>query len=190
MEESENDNTMVETEQIKTTSQKIRDFIQKEVLPIEHQLLNQSFSKSESLLNEKRKKVKELKLWTPFLPKEIGGLGLSLVEYAHISEILGFSPFGHYVFNCQAPDVGNMELLMQFGSDELKKKYLLPLVNGEIRSCFSMTEPEFAGSNPVNMATIAAKEGNDYVINGHKWFTTAADGAAFAIVMAVTNPSA
>src|ERR1051325_4357478 len=117
-----------QTEQVKPIVQAIRDFLHNEILPIEHQLLNQSFSKSEPLLNEKRKKVKELKLWAPFLPKETGGLGFLLVEYAHISEVLGFSPFGHYVFNCQAPDVGNMELLMQFGSDELKKKYLFPLV--------------------------------------------------------------
>ncbi|HXH19576.1 MAG TPA: acyl-CoA dehydrogenase family protein [Chitinophagales bacterium] len=171
-------------------AQKIKEFLHNEILPVEHQLLNQTFSKSEILLNEKRKKVKEAKLWAPFLPEEYGGLGLPLTEFAYISEVLGFSPFGHYVFNCQAPDVGNMELLMQFGSDELKKKYLLPLVNGEIRSCFSMTEPEFAGSNPVMMATTAIKDGDEYVINGHKWFTTAADGAAFAIVMAVTNPSA
>lgn len=178
------------TGHLKTLAQKIRDFLQAEILPIEHRLLNQPFSKSEVLLNEKRKKVKEAKLWAPFLPRKIGGVGLSLVEYAHISEILGNTPFGHYVFNCQAPDVGNMELLMQFGSDALKKKYLMPLVNGEIRSCFSMTEPEFAGSNPVMMGTSAVKEGSKYVINGHKWFTSAADGAAFAIVMAVTNPAA
>jgi alkylation response protein AidB-like acyl-CoA dehydrogenase len=91
------------------------------------------------------------------------------------------------IFNCNAPDIGNMELMHQFASAELKEKYLHPLMNGEIRSCFAMTEPEFAGSNPVNMATTAQREGNQYVINGHKWFTTAADGANFTIVMAVTD---
>jgi alkylation response protein AidB-like acyl-CoA dehydrogenase len=109
------------------------------------------------------------------------------MEFAQVSEVLGTSPLGHLIFNCNAPDIGNMELLHQFASAELKKKYLHPLMNGEIRSCFAMTEPEFAGSNPVNMATTAQREGNQYVINGHKWFTTAADGANFTIVMAVTD---
>jgi acyl-CoA dehydrogenase len=101
--------------------------------------------------------------------------------------VLGTSPLGHLIFNCNAPDIGNMELMHQFASSELKKKYLHPLMNGDIRSCFAMTEPEFAGSNPVNMATTASREGDQYVINGHKWFTTAADGAHFTIVMAVTD---
>jgi alkylation response protein AidB-like acyl-CoA dehydrogenase len=117
-------------------------------------------------------------------------MGLSLLEFAHISEALGRSPLGHYTFNCQAPDVGNMEILHLFGTDEQQERFLQPLVQGDIRSCFSMTEPEHAGSNPVWMSTTAEKEGDDYVINGHKWFTSSADGAAFAIVMAVTNPDA
>jgi alkylation response protein AidB-like acyl-CoA dehydrogenase len=107
-----------------------------------------------------------------------------------VSEELGRSPVGHYALNCQAPDVGNMELLMAYGSDDIKKRYLEPLVAGRIRSCFSMTEPEHAGSNPVWLSTKAIRDGNDYVITGRKWFTTGADGAAFAIVMAVTNPDA
>ena len=104
------------------------------------------------------------------------------------SEELGRCPFGHFVFNCQAPDAGNMEILMEFGTRGAEGALAAPLVRGEIRSCFSMTEPEYPGSNPVWMATTAVKDGGDYVINGHKWFTSAADGAAFAIVMAVTNP--
>src|SRR5262249_34332987 len=111
-------------------------------------------------------------------------------EFAHISEALGHSPLGHYIFNCQAPDVGNMEILMHHGTAAQKETYLMPLIRGEIRSCFSMTEPEYPGSNPTWMKTAAVKDGDDYVINGHKWFTSAADGAAFAIVMAVTNPEA
>jgi alkylation response protein AidB-like acyl-CoA dehydrogenase len=93
------------------------------------------------------------------------------------------------VFNCQAPDIGNMELMHQFASEQLKSTYLIPLQRGEIRSCFSMTEPEHAGSNPVHMSTTALRDGDSYVINGHKWFTTAADGAAFTIVMAITDPN-
>lgn len=169
---------------------KFRKFIEEHLYLIEHQLLNQSFYESEAKLNELRKKAKKAGLWAPHIPKEYGGMGLSLMEFAQVSEALGMTPYGHYTFNCHAPDVGNMELLMHFGSDEQKEKYLRPLIDGEIRSCFSMTEPELAGSNPIMLNTKAVKENDQYVINGHKWFTTAADGAAFAIVMAVTNPDA
>jgi acyl-CoA dehydrogenase len=117
-------------------------------------------------------------------------MGLSLFDYAFISEELGRTPLGHYCLGCQAPDVGNMELLLAHGSDALKKRFLEPLTKGRIRSCFSMTEPDNAGSNPVQLATRAEKQGSDYVITGRKWFTSSADGAAFAIVMAVTNPEA
>jgi alkylation response protein AidB-like acyl-CoA dehydrogenase len=107
-----------------------------------------------------------------------------------VSALLGTSPVGHYVANCQAPDVGNMELLHAHGSPALQQRWLGPLARGEIRSCFSMTEPEHAGSNPVWMGTRAVRDGDDYVITGRKWFTSSADGAAFAIVMAVTDPDA
>jgi alkylation response protein AidB-like acyl-CoA dehydrogenase len=107
-----------------------------------------------------------------------------------VSEELGRSPLGHLAFNCQAPDVGNMELLHAHGSAEQKRRWLDPLARGDVRSCFSMTEPEHAGSNPVWLSTTAVRDGDEYVIDGHKWFTSSADGAAFAIVMAVTNPDA
>jgi alkylation response protein AidB-like acyl-CoA dehydrogenase len=107
-----------------------------------------------------------------------------------VSEELGRSPLGHFLFNCQAPDVGNMEVLMAHGTPEQQATYLQPLIDGEIRSCFAMTEPEYPGSNPTWMGTTAVKDGDAYVLNGHKWFSSAADGAAFAIVMAVTNPEA
>jgi alkylation response protein AidB-like acyl-CoA dehydrogenase len=141
-------------------------------------------------LKEKRAKARETGLWAAHIPSDWGGAGLSFTEFAHLSEELGRSPLGHYVFNVQAPDVGNMELLLSHGTPEQKDRWLRPLVRGDIRSCFSMTEPEFAGSNPVWMGTTAVKEGGSWVIRGHKWFTTAADGAAFAVVMAVTNPDA
>jgi alkylation response protein AidB-like acyl-CoA dehydrogenase len=126
--------------------------------------------------------------WAPNLPVGAGGTGASLVELGLISEELGRTPTGHYVFGCQAPDAGNAELLLLHGSEEQRDRYLVPLASGQIRSCFCMTEPEFAGSNPVQMGTVARREGDDYIIEGHKWFATAADGARFAIVMAVTNP--
>jgi alkylation response protein AidB-like acyl-CoA dehydrogenase len=107
-----------------------------------------------------------------------------------VSEVLGRTPFGHYVCNCQAPDVGNMELLLHAGTPAQQAAWLGPLTRGAIRSCFAMTEPEHAGSNPTWLSTRADRDGDDYVITGHKWFTTGADGAALAIVMAVTDPEA
>ena len=115
-------------------------------------------------------------------------MGLSLMEHALVSEVLGQSPLGHYVFGCQAPDAGNIEILHLYGTPAQKEKYLKPLIEGKIRSCFSMTEVDMPGSNPVMLETTAIKDGTDYVINGHKWYSSSADGAEFAIVMAVTNP--
>jgi alkylation response protein AidB-like acyl-CoA dehydrogenase len=168
----------------------IRTFMETEVYPLEARLASQSFRELVPELRHKRAKVREMGLWVPQIPKEYGGVGLSFQEHALVSEELGRSTLGHYVFNCQAPDAGNMEILMEFGTPQQKEKWLQPLVRGDVRSCFSMTEPEYPGSNPVWMATTAVKDGPDYVINGHKWFTSAADGASFAIVMAVTNPQA
>ncbi|RME82145.1 MAG: acyl-CoA dehydrogenase [Caldilineae bacterium] len=170
--------------------QRIAEFLRAEVYPLERAFLTEGPESIEEDLAARRAQVKDMGLWVPPLPPEFGGMGLSLYEFAFVSEILGRSPLGHYVFNCQAPDIGNMELLWHHGSREQKERYLEPLAAGEIRSCFSMTEPEHAGSNPVHMSTTAVREGDTYVINGHKWFTTAADGAAFAIVMAVTDPQA
>jgi alkylation response protein AidB-like acyl-CoA dehydrogenase len=168
----------------------IREFVREEVAPLERAFIGQRFKALLPELNEKRRKAQKLGLWLPQIPPEYGGMGLTLVEHGYVSQELGWSPLGHYVLNCQAPDAGNMEILMEHGSPEQKERFLMPLLRGEIRSCFSMTEPEHPGSNPTWMSTTAVKEGEDYVINGHKWFTSAADGAAFAIVMAVTNPQA
>ena len=151
-------------------------------------ILNCRWNEKLPKLNELRDKVKAQGLWLPQIPRAYGGLGLTNAQHGEISEILGASPYGHYVFNCQAPDAGNMEILIECGTKEQKKKYLEPLLKGEIRSCFAMTEPDFAGSNPVNMGTIAIKKGKSYIINGHKWFTSGFDGADFAIVMLISNP--
>jgi alkylation response protein AidB-like acyl-CoA dehydrogenase len=164
-------------------------FLAKHIYPIEQVIIYGSFRSHLPALAELRALAQKQGLFAPHLSKEEGGLGLNLVEFAQISEVLGTSPLGHYVFNCQAPDIGNMELMHQFASEQLKLTYLTPLQRGEIRSCFSMTEPELAGSNPVHMSTTAVRDGDFYVINGHKWFTTAADGAAFTIVMAITDPN-
>jgi len=166
----------------------IREFVEEEIVPLERPFLDHGFNAIVPQLDALRQKARELGLWLPQISQEYGGMGLSLVEHGHVSEALGRTLLGHYVFNCQAPDAGNMEILIEYGTAEQKEKYLVPLLNGEIRSCFSMTEPENPGSNPTWMSTTAVKEGDEYVITGHKWFTTGADGAAFAIVMAITNP--
>ncbi|MFN8441367.1 MAG: acyl-CoA dehydrogenase family protein [Caldilineaceae bacterium] len=171
---------------IRTTRQMIAD----DVMPLETAFLQDGFRTVLPTLEKVRQKVKAAGMWAPFLPAEYGGLSLSLPDYARLSEELGRTPLGHFSFHCQAPDVGNMEVLLHHGNEEQKQRWLAPLAHGEIRSCFAMTEPQHAGSNPIWLSTSAVKEGSDYVINGHKWFTTAADGAAFAIVMAVTNPEA
>jgi acyl-CoA dehydrogenase len=165
----------------------IRAFIDDEIIPLESQF-GHSMKALEPILAEKRQKVKDLGLWLPQIDKEFGGLGLSLVEHGYVSQELGRTPLGHYVFNCQAPDAGNMEILIEYGTAEQQAQFLHPLLRGETRSCFSMTEPENAGSNPTLLSTTAVLEGDSYIIDGHKWFTSSADGAAFAVVMAVTNP--
>ncbi len=139
-------------------------------------------------LNQKRDEFKNEGLWLPQIAKEWGGMGLSLHDFGRVSEILGGCFYGHYLFNCQAPDAGNMEILIEHGTREQQDEYLKPLLEGNIRSCFAMTEPENPGSNPVILPTTAVEDGDDYAINGHKWFTSGADGASFAIVMAITNP--
>ncbi len=167
-----------------------RLFLETHAFPLEREFLRVPFRDLVPKLNEIRAEAKRKNLWAPHLPKKLGGLGLSLPEFAEISAVLGESPIGHYLFNCNAPDIGNQELLLSHGSEAQKAQWFEPLARGEIRSCFAMTEPEFAGSNPVWMATTAVRDGDEYVINGHKWFTSSADGAAFTIVMAVTDASA
>jgi len=167
----------------------VREFVRKNCVPLEAAIRTHGFKENLTDLEALRDEARKTGLFAPHVSKEHGGSGLSLMEFAPISEELGQSPIGHYVFNCQAPDAGNMELLAEFGSEDQQKRWLKPLVAGKIRSCFAMTEPEFAGSNPVQMGTRAQKDGDSWVINGHKWFTTAADGAAFTIVMAQTSDS-
>jgi alkylation response protein AidB-like acyl-CoA dehydrogenase len=178
------------SEKMQTILGMIDEFVDKELIPLEPEFLTKPSTSLRSVFEEKRKMVKQMELWAPNHPKEYGGMELNLMEHALVSESLGRSPLGHYIFGCQAPDAGNIEILHQFGSEAQKEKYLSPLVDGKIRSCFSMTEVELPGSNPVMMDTTAVKDGDDYVINGQKWYTSSADGAEFAIVMAVTNPEA
>ena len=175
---------------IQTIVEMINEFVEAELIPLEPEFLAGEFEDILPKLREKQELVKKMELWAPNFPVECGGMGLSLLEHGLVSEALGRSPLGHFVFWCQAPDAGNVEILHDHGTKEQKERYLNPLVRGEIRSCFAMTEVDMPGSNPVMLETTAIKDGDDYVINGHKWYTTAADGAEFAIVMAVTNPEA
>jgi len=168
----------------------VEEFVREELMPLERPFLRHDFDTLLPLIEEKRRLAKRLGLWLPQIPEAEGGMGLSLYDHGLISELLGRTPLGHYALNCQAPDAGNMEILIEYGTSEQKERFLMPLLAGDVRSCFSMTEPENAGSNPTWLSTTAEKDGDDYIINGHKWFTTAADGATFAIVMAVTDPAA
>ena len=170
--------------------QTVGAFVREELIPLERPFLRHDFDTLLPLIEEKRQLAKRLGLWLPQIPETYGGMGLSLYDHGLVSELLGRTPLGHYALNCQAPDAGNMEILIEYGTPEQKERFLMPLLAGDVRSCFSMTEPENAGSNPTWLSTTAARDGDDYVIDGHKWFTTAADGAAFAIVMAVTDPAA
>lgn len=163
-------------------------FLKEEVSPLEKLLLGMNYSALEDAMTLVRAKARDNGLWNFPLPKNFGGHGMSLKEFAPLSEILGRSPLGHYACNIQAPDIGNMELLLHHGTDEQKEQFLKPLAYGKLRSCFGMTEPDNPGSNPVLLSTMAEKKEGGWVLNGTKWFTTGADGAGFCIVMAVTNP--
>ena len=178
------------SERLRTILGMIREFVDKELIPLEPYFNTVEFKDALPVLEEKRDMVKQMELWAPNHPKELGGMGLDLMDHALVSEELGRSPLGHYIFGCQAPDAGNIEILHKYGTEEQKEKYLKPLVEGRIRSCFSMTEVNMPGSDPAMMETTAVKDGDDYVINGQKWYTSSADGAEFAIVMAITDPDA
>lgn len=168
----------------------VRGFVDERIVPLEPMMIDKPFRHLLPELESLREEVRRRGWWLPQLSRELGGMGLGFMEHAMLSEALGRSPLGHYVFNAQAPDAGNMEVLLAFGTETQQQRWLRPLCAGRVRSCFSMTEPDRAGSNPVWMDTTAKKDGDSYVIAGRKWFTTAADGAAFAIVMAITDPAA
>ena len=143
------------------------------------------------VLEELKAKAKEIGLWNLFLPDNEYGAGLTNTEYAPLCEIMGRSgEIAPEACNCSAPDTGNMEILAEFGTEEQKERWLKPLLNGEIRSCFSMTEPEVSGADPTGLRTTAVRDGDEYVINGLKWFSSGGAHASVAIVMAVTNPDA
>ena len=178
------------SEEMQTLLQMVRSFMDAEVIPLEGEMLHGDQATLDTAVAAAQDKVRQMGAWAANHPVELGGLGLSMVEHGLLSEALGRSPLGHLIFGVQAPDAGNVEILHRHATDAQRERYLRPLVEGKIRSCFSMTEPELPGSNPVMMGTTAVRDGSDFVINGQKWFTSSADGADFAIVMAVTDPEA
>jgi acyl-CoA dehydrogenase len=142
------------------------------------------------ILVELRERARDEGLWNLFMPDERYGPGLTNWEYGMLCEEMGRNGIAPMVFNCSAPDTGNMEILAEHGTDEQRDRWLQPLLDGEIRSCFSMTEPETAGSDPTRLEASAELDGDDWVINGHKWFTSGYNGAAVSIAMVVTEPEA
>jgi alkylation response protein AidB-like acyl-CoA dehydrogenase len=166
-----------------------RAFMDEHVYPNEARISRED-DDAMALVDELRTRAKAEGLWAPHLPPEAGGTGSGFLTYAYLNEEIGRSTWAQYVFNCQAPDAGNGEILHMFGTPEQKERFLAPLVAGEVRSFFSMTEPEVSGSDPTTLRTRAVRDGDEWVIDGHKWFSSSAEGAAFAIVMAVTDPDA
>lgn len=168
----------------------VREIVERRIMPLEPALLAGPFRDVLPELSAVRAEVQARGLWAPQLPRSLGGMGLGLLEFAFVAEELGRSPLAHYAFNCQAPDAGNMELLRDHATQEQRDRWLTPLARGEIRSAFAMTEPDRPGSNPVWLETRAVRQGDEYVLDGRKWFASGADGARFVIVMAVTDPEA
>ncbi|HET9070675.1 MAG TPA: acyl-CoA dehydrogenase family protein [Acidimicrobiales bacterium] len=139
------------------------------------------------LIGELRRRARDEGLWLPHMPPEWGGMGLGPTAMAAVSAEAARSPIGPYVLNCQAPDEGNQHTLLHWGTEEQQERYLRPLCEGTIRSCFAMTEPEVAGSDPTLLQTRAVLDGDEWVINGHKWFISGARRAGFAILIARTE---
>jgi len=174
---------------------RIAAFMERHIFPAEAEILAQNDDIRPGVpyppaLLPIRQRAKAEGLWNLFLPDKEYGAGLTNWEYGILCELMGRSFAAPAAFNCAAPDTGNMEILAEFGSAEQKKRWLDPLLAGDIRSCFSMTEPEVAGSDPTLLRTRAVRDGDHWVIDGHKWFTSGAIGASVAIVMAVTDPEA
>ncbi len=170
-------------------TRRMREIIDNDVLPLEPAFLTDGFQAVYADLERVRKKIKAGGLFAPNHPKEYGGMGLNLVDHGLVSEVLGRTPLGHYSFGCNAPDAGNIETLHLFGNARQKDDWLPRIVAGE-RSCFVMTERDNSGANPIFMETTAVRDGDEWVINGSKWFITGAEGAVVCLVMAMTNPTA
>jgi acyl-CoA dehydrogenase len=173
--------------EVNATRAATADIVTNHIIPNENRLGDYRNPETMSLRREIQDRVKAAGLWAPHLPKEYGGMGIGFMKHAYMNEVLAWSPFSNPLFGVVAPDSGNQTILIKYGTEEQKKKWLEPLIRGEIRSCFSMTEPDNPGSDPRSIQTRAVRDGDEWVINGHKWFTSGAMGAAFAIVMCRTE---
>ncbi len=172
-----------QTNQIRLSTAEI---VSKDIIPNEHFLRRRDES-SKKIWSDIVRKVKQAGLWAPHLPEEYGGMGIGFLKHAYMNEILAWSPFSNPLFGVMAPNSGNQKILVKYGTEEQKKKWLEPLVEGTMQSCFSMTEPNQPGSDPRAIQTRAVPDGNEWVINGHKWFTSNGRRADFAIVMCRTE---
>jgi acyl-CoA dehydrogenase len=166
-----------------------RDFVDTVIRPTEERIEADKPERAEYIrqIVGLRKQAHEAGIWLPHMPEEWGGMGLGHVELAMVQAEAAKSRLGPWVFNCQAPDEGNMHTLLHWGTDEQKEKYLRPLCSGRATSCFAMTEPEVAGSDPTLIQTRAYQDGDEWVINGHKWFISNAHRADFAILVCRTE---
>lgn len=186
------------SEKTKQLIEKVNAFMGEHVYPnesvYEEQLSQQKdrWAEVPPVIEELKAKAKKEGLWNLFLPESDLGAGLTNLEYAPLCEIMGRSPIGPEVFNCNAPDTGNMEVLVRYGTEEQKKKWLEPLLNGDIRSCFAMTEPDVASSDATNIESSIVRDGDEYVLNGRKWWTSGAGDprCKIAIFMGKNDPNA
>jgi len=181
--------TVVIPDLIAERRDRVRAFMDEHVYPNEQALIREDDA-ADALIRDLRQEAKDADLWAPHLPAEAGGSGSGFLEYAYLNEEIGRSMYAQLVFGCQAPDAGNGEILHLFGTEPQKKQFLEPLVSGKTRSFFGMTEPEVAGSDPTLLRGRAVRDGDEWVIDAHKWFSSGADGAGFGVVMVVTDPEA
>src|SRR3989440_8399380 len=183
------------SEKTKDLQQRLTAFMEEHIYPNE-QRFNDEIQRERwsptRIIEELKLKARDAGLWNLFLPHDERGAGLTNLEYAPLCEIMGRSTMAPEVFNCAAPDTGNMEVLARYGSEDQKERWLKPLLNGEIRSCFAMTEPAVASSDATNIQSSIARDGDEYMINGHKWWSSGAGDprCKIAIFMGKTDPKA
>ena len=183
------------SEKTKELQKRLQHFMDEFIYPNEHRFdeeVERNRWKPTEIIEELKPKARAAGLWNLFLPDDSGGAGLTNFEYAPMCEIMGRCHWAPEVFNCSAPDTGNMEVIARYGTPEQKEKWLKPLLAGEIRSCFAMTEPDVASSDATNIASSIMRHGDEYVINGRKWWTSGAGDprCKIAIFMGKTDPSA